>query len=1294
MKTSSSTTRRCTVWAVAATAVLGSLSAHAQDLIYNTPGGSTNTISAYTNAPRLFVGIDKANNHLSLDSSSNVEIDRLVEVGQQSKATNSLLSVDAGGLLVIGAADTNNMPVRSGILVGDTAGEGKLKMGYDSNVTTENLYVGIGSNETGKVTLHNGGLLEVTGSMVVGATNSTDNIVTVGGGGKLLISETSSLVINNQDGATEDLNKVVFSSDGSLLVKGDVHAPDLIEQDALTFESGATLGVGGELTTANNALENGLSVMLDNALSTNHTSRWDAQTIDIGYESGDNSLIITNGAAASSAGTIYIGSDESATGNDITAGGSNSTLIASSTVYVGVNGDRNSLNILDGATATVAGDLIVGSSDKGQHNSLLASGLGSSLTASNDLYIGADGANNSMTVADDASATILGDLHVGDNNRDNKLTIDHATATLSSNLFVGANGDSNDVLVKGTNAILTAETVVIGGAGDLNNLKLNDGAQVSAQSFMVGQDGDNNFIELRGSNSTLLARADITVGAEGDGNKLNIYGGTASVAENLYLGSSNNANNSITISGADAVLAVTNQLFVGSDSSSNNTVSIRGGGLLYASAQTNIIIGAATNNTLTVANTGTLKTHDWDMSATDSNITFEAGSTLHLLGEFTGTNAIDGSFDLLLDGTTAQWNTSTNMFIGLESDNNSLIVTNGAHAATTTNLYVGYASQNNSVTVGGADSDLTIENDLFVGYEGGNNNLILTNGASAMVSSNLYIGYASQDNSVTVGGADLEIGADLFIGTENNASSFNMLEVLAGASVSVTNDVFLYRAATLKIDSSSQVTVGGDYEQDGFSTLEVGISSNQVQPNLVVDGNAGFATSANPEEFSMLKVFNNGIDESNVVKIVQASSISLDGETITGGSIEGNIASNALLGFSVSITNDASYSYIVLDDFIKHSWTEAGGLEGMVADVANEIESMMPSNDLANAMDTTFQSGMTDQEINKAMNDYYGEKPSSAPMHNVINQGIGGIADQLTVRGDNTRTRMEAAADAPAGAAGPHSQDQQLQGWIAGYGAWSDKTAADGFSGYDANLSGFIIGTDLAVSQNILVGLAGGSNSGSVDKDNGASGDTKTTYGAVYASVGTKDWFLDGSVIYGSSSIDSTLGDLFDTTASYDARNIAFYLGGGKEIIGQYLIITPQASLLANYYEQDAYDEKSTTAVARSVDSFDALYVQSSLGCSLGVYMAMGEVTLKPEVRAHWLHEFNGDEETLPYSLVGGNGIPYSMTLQAPEADILRLGAGIAAKMSEYLELRFDLDTQQASDYSDYTVLGSLRYQF
>ena len=286
-----------------------------------------------------------------------------------------------------------------------------------------------------------------------------------------------------------------------------------------------------------------------------------------------------------------------------------------------------------------------------------------------------------------------------------------------------------------------------------------------------------------------------------------------------------------------------------------------------------------------------------------------------------------------------------------------------------------------------------------------------------------------------------------------------------------------------------------------------------------------------------------------------------------------------------------------------------------------------------------------------------------------------------------------ASASGPEGSGGPHMSDQSMQGWITGYKTWADKSADSGFGGYDGSIGGFVIGADLSIAEGILAGIAGGAGNAALDQDNGASTDTDTIFGAVYVSAGTKDWFADASLIYGGSSIDTVLGSAFDTTANYDAQNTAVYFGGGKEIIGNYLIITPRASLLANYYKQDGYEEKSSNAVGRQVDSFDTLYLQSELGCNLGFYTAMGNMVLKPEFRASWLHEFNAQEETLSYNLIGGTN-PYNMILQAPEEDIIKLGVGVSGKVGEYLELRADLDTRRGSNYSDYTLLGSLRYRF
>ncbi|MDF7800495.1 autotransporter outer membrane beta-barrel domain-containing protein [Pontiellaceae bacterium B1224] len=1228
------------------------LSSQAQDLIYNSPTGSVTTITSPTNAARLFVGVDEANNHLHLENGALLSVSLLAEVGQQSSATNSLLSVENGGQMVVGNADTNNLPA-SGILVGDTSRTAEMKVDHDSRIITDNLYVGAGSNETGKVSAENGGSIEVTGDVVVGAIDSQNNVISLQDNGSLLIDNAANLQIVNDPAATEELNEVVVGSGSSLLIKGDLYAPDLINKDGLNFESGAALGVGGELTTVDNAINNGLNILLDDSLSTNHTAQWTASSIDVGTSTDSNSLTVKNGAQATSSGFVYVGKDSSATDNSIIITGSNSTFTAQEKVFIGANGSRNALEILEGASATIHADLKLGSSAGAANNTLEVDGTNSSLTVNADVFIGVSGANNAMTVSDGALATFSGDLDIGQKGNDNSVTVNNGELTTDT-ITVGSEGDSNDLIVTGTNGVLNAASVVIGDEGDSNTFKVSGGAQVEiTDTLSIGNEGDSNYIQLNDSNSTVRAGSDVVLGANGDNNKIYIYGGTLEAGADVYVGYTNETEKStVQISGTDAKLEVAKDLFIGSDVSSNNSVVVQNGGVLQVNGRTNLVFGTATNNTITIGNNGSLKTTDWDASIIESNLTFETGAGLWLTGEYTGTNSLEGSLNLTLDGTGASWVT-TDMLVGIDTDNNSLTITNGASAHAMGNLTIGEASEGNSISVGGSGSLLQVDNNLSVG-------------------------------------------------TEDNGPIYSLVEndvfVTAGASILVGGNAALYSGATLTVDSKSQMDVQGNYSQDRFSSLNIGISSNQTAPNLVVGGSADFTSSYNAEENSIIRIFNEGIGESNTIAIVQANEITLDGNKATGGAFEANIASNSLLGFTVTITNNVSDYFIVLSDFLERNIGEAGELNGQLLDVSIAIEDMATAgNSNATAM-IDIISQLDSSRIQPVMDSYYGEKESALPVLNVFNLGIQNVANQVTMRADNTRSRNGMASstadfDKPEGPSGPHESGQELQGWISAYGTKGSESATGGYQSYDVNMSGFMIGADAALNENWLLGFAGGSGSATTDEADGGEMDTKTIYASGYASLGTKEWFADMGFIYGNNKVDATLGTTFDTKADYSSQNVALFFGGGKEIAGSYLIFTPELSFLGNFYMQESYEEESSNAVGRQVDSMNTFNLQSTLGSSMAMYLGMGNVIFKPELRAYWVHDWMGDDETVNYSLIGGTS-SYAMQLQAPEEDILKLGIGSSAKWGDYLEIRLDLDGRLGSDYRDYTLLGSLRYQF
>ena len=1240
--------------------------------------GTTNLISSNTvYNSEVYVGYFNPDNTLIVTNDATLKVDEII-LGNSDDSTNNTVTIIGNSRLIAGNANTNGLST-GGIVVGDADTNPGVSINNASTMNAEYLYIGYGTNDSGQVEVTGkGSELNIAQDAYIGY-NGSDNDLDIGSGtafnvdGDLFVGENSSNNTVNISGSlfvntTNSINvtsnsSVVINSGGKLQIGGDVES-GTIEDLGVEMKSGSTLELGGELTLSKNRIDDSHHVILNNDLSS-ETAEWQSSSVTIiGRDSSNNSLTFTNGATGTAGSILQVGQNNGANYNKLTVGGAGSTFTAEGPLSVGNSGKYNELNIIDGGQVDAQKSLIIGFSSDGTGNEVNVQSNGV-LNVGADVIAGNNGGNSKFNV-NHGQVTVGNDLALGVNSTGNRLTASgsNAQVNVTGDFTIGSEAGSAAATIRNTTdtdgswaalfdgATMDVQNLTVGKDGSGSILTIRDEAVVNVSgNAVIGENSGDNYIFLEeGSNAQFNVSGDLTVGSDGDAgdNRFAVYGGTADIGGDLLVGANTNqheltnyihlqttnavlnvanairigsvssdntmtlaegatatavdllvgtyessSNNIVTVKGDRSLLEVSGNLEIGSSTSGGNSVILEDGGTLDVT-QTSIMIGS-TNDALTVADGGILKTLGWDwdlQTGLATNITFEAGSTLHMSGVLSGTNKVEGGLNYVLDGAGASWDLGTS--------------------------------------------------DLYIGDETSNNSLSLTNGVNLAIAGNAY----------------------------------------------VKND------GTFSIDSKSQAHIKGDYEQDSTSTLAIGVSSNQMTSgniNLVVDGNAEFGKTDDIENNPIIRIFDDGIGESNEVKIVQAGSLTIDGEEATAGNFEANIHSNLLFGFDVTLTNDV-YTYIILNNFRELSLGDALNLEGQLLDVANEIDAMADDG-VTNAVEMrTTIDGMTGSAATASLDNLYGEKMSSVPANNIINMGVQSVSEQLTMRADNTRNRSGSSIT-PAGANGPHTEEQELQGWISAFGTWGDQDAANGFDGYEADMTGFMVGADLSVAENILVGLAGGSSSATIDQNAGTSSDIKSLYGALYGSVGTHDWFGDISLIYSSSTVDSRMDSNFDTTAEYDAHNFAVMLGGGKEYVGKYLIFTPQASILANYYAQYSYEEESSDAVARKVYSFNQFYMQSSLGASLGMYTAAGDVTLKPEVSAYWMHEWNANDENLDYRLQGSSN-RYTMQLQAPEKDIIKLGIGSSAKIGEYLELRADLDTRFGKDYSDYTLLGSLRYQF
>jgi len=288
----------------------------------------TNSTDTTYNEP-LYVGLFNPDNTLVVNNDSSLKVEKLV-VGFGEDSTNNLVSVVGGARLIAGESSTNGLTT-GGIVVGDANGDSALTVNHASKLEGEYLYVGFGTNDSGKIELDGEGTeMNIAQDAYVGyagSTNSVDigdgaamnigGILTVGsaGGSNNHINVSGTLFVNS----TNDINVVDTDADnginvkngGTLQVGGDVETGTLADL-GIDMQNKSTLELGGELTLSGNKIDDGHNVILNNTLSTN-VATWQSSSVAIiGETTSYNTFTFTNGASGTASNHMFVGFAESA----------------------------------------------------------------------------------------------------------------------------------------------------------------------------------------------------------------------------------------------------------------------------------------------------------------------------------------------------------------------------------------------------------------------------------------------------------------------------------------------------------------------------------------------------------------------------------------------------------------------------------------------------------------------------------------------------------------------------------------------------------------------------------------------------------------------------------------------------------------------------------------------------------------------------------------------------------------------------------------------------------------------
>jgi len=273
-----------------------------------------------------------------------------------------------------------------------------------------------------------------------------------------------------------------------------------------------------------------------------------------------------------------------------------------------------------------------------------------------------------------------------------------------------------------------------------------------------------------------------------------------------YIGyDSTGSNNSVTVAGNGSTWTNLDNLFVGYRGSGNRLMVSNGASVVNGYGYIGYT-SSSSNNIVTVTGTGSAWTNTANLfvgyqGSGNSLVISNEGSVTNLYG-YVGYTSTSSNNIVTVTGTGSTWTNTADLYVGYEGISNSLVIGNGGSVSNQTG-FIGVGSSNNSVLVTGIGSRWTNSSDFFVGFYGSSNSLVISSGGSVM-NSNGFIGYDStaSNNSVTVTGAGSvwTNSFGLFISTFGNNNS---LTVANGGSVSATG-----LTIASQTDSSGTLNIG------------------------------------------------------------------------------------------------------------------------------------------------------------------------------------------------------------------------------------------------------------------------------------------------------------------------------------------------------------------------------------------------------------------------------------------------------------------------------------------------------
>ena len=328
-------------------------------------------------------------------------------------------------------------------------------------------------------------------------------------------------------------------------------------------------------------------------------------------------------------------------------------------------------------------------------------------------------------------------------------------------------------------------------------------------------------------------------------------GGKVSVSGDEYIGFQYSIGNSVLVTGQGSLWTNSGNLTIGNSSSSSNTLTISNGGMVVVAGSG--IIGndsSSSNNSVLVTGMNSLWSNSGNLTVgydgtSNSLVIANGGKVFNAMGyvSFT-TNAANNT--VLVTGTNSSWISTGDLYVGYAGNSNHLVISAGGFVSDV-NGYDDFVSRNdafNSVLVTGNGSTWSNSGNLTFGYQGHDNALVISNGGVVTVGGNALIGdqAVASNNSILVTGSGslLTNAGDLRVGHYGGG---NLLVISNGGAVSSVSGYVGEGLGATGTGSNAAIITGTGSVWRNSGDFNIGYADNGADSLTISAGGALYSRS-------------------------------------------------------------------------------------------------------------------------------------------------------------------------------------------------------------------------------------------------------------------------------------------------------------------------------------------------------------------------------------------------------------------------------------------------------------------